>query len=355
MMRKHKKRIAFLLAVSMILTTMFTGSVVIAAVSADGQDPEVSEEERSEIVYSGPQILNANASTYGVPVGKVKIDVSLSYGSYTENGVTKYLYDTIIELYRNGNRIDKRIVNGDTYSLITDVSYDKRDTFEVRSFMEANGTIQSGKTAAVTIQSSQMGKNSVCATRIDSKTAVIRWNGSEGATGYRIIKGSKIVKNVKASVRKYVVKKKGACKAKFRDLPLLKAEGMTHVGRSNTVKPGSNKVKCSKAKSWRDFKYFTSRFVAKSMSLTGKTYTVKGFFYNSSHRTVLKRYKKLNIKIYADGKRVASKTYRNVKMNLKGEKQKKRTFKFKGKAGADLRNGDSCVVISVLCDPDTFN
>ena len=164
--------------------------------------------------------------------------------------------------------------------------------------------------------------------------------------------------NVKGSVTKYVVKGKGAGKAKYRVLPLRdlrRSEGKIYAGKSSSAKPKANKMKTSKPTSWKGYKYGRSRFVVKSISLNGRTYTVKGLFYNSAHYIKVKKYKKMTIKIYADGKRVASKKYRNVSVNLKAKSTKKRTYKIRGKSGADLKYGNAYAVVSVTTDDPFFN
>ena len=88
--------------------------------------------------------------------------------------------------------------------------------------------------------------------------------------------------------------------------------------------------------------------------MSGRTYTVTGWGKNYSKYTKLKKFKSIKITIYCDGKIVAKKTIKNKKMNLKPQSSKKLTFKIKGKAGADLRNGFTSVSVRSTCDPATL-
>ena len=306
----------------------------------------------------GPTVSNCSASTNYVPIGSVKVTAYISYGTYKKGGYTRTENNVTSELYRNGRLVKTETGTGYKY-FTCPVSYGKADTFVVKAYMNVEGKKYYGPVqSTLKIKSSQMGRNIVRATKISARKAVIRWTGCEGATGYRIYKGKKKVRNVKGSVTKYVVKGKGAGKAKYRVLPLRdlrRSEGKIYAGKSSSAKPKANKMKTSKPTSWKGYKYGRSRFVVKSISLNGRTYTVKGLFYNSAHYIKVKKYKKMTIKIYADGKRVASKKYRNVSVNLKAKSTKKRTYKIRGKAGADLKYGNAYAVVSVTTDDPFFN
>ena len=301
----------------------------------------------------GPTINSFTATTAYVPLGSAKFSYYINYGTYKEGGYSRTSYDTVVELYRNGTKVKEDTRTNSSF--VNPVSYGKADTFVLKTFTVIDGKRYAGQTASKTIRSIQMGRTQVRATRINAKQAVVRWNIVDGATGYRIVKGKKKVKDVRAAVTKYVVKGKGAGNAKYRVLPLRKSEGKVYAGVSVTAKPKANSMKTSKPTSWKGYKYGRSRFVVKSISLNGRMYTVKGLFYNSAHYIKVKKYKKMTIKIYADGKRVASKKYRNVSVNLKAKSTKKRTYKIRGKAGADLKYGNAYAVVSVTTDDPFFN
>ena len=112
-------------------------------------------------------------------------------------------------------------------------------------------------------------------------------------------------------------------------------------GPKSAAKKGkSNQKTFSVNKNVKSVTYGYAPYRISKISLKGNTYTVTGYVVNNRVFKML-RYKKLKIVLYCDGKKVGSKTFRNLKVNCKGNGVKKLTLKIKGKAGVDLRNNSS--------------
>lgn len=179
--------------------------------------------------------------------------------------------------------------------------------------------------------------NDLYATKMSSKKVILRWIGSADAQGYYIYQGKKKIKTVKASVKKITIKRKGAGKAKFKVIAYAKYNGHEYKGLCNAVKPKANGLTTSNSTNYKNYSYGKGQVILKKIKGSGKSYTVTLYAINNRMFKLIK-YKKISIKIFADGKCVAKKVIKNKKVNMKKYSAKKMVFKIKGKEG-DIANG----------------
>lgn len=176
------------------------------------------------------------------------------------------------------------------------------------------------------LTSAKVGKNTVRATKLSKNKVYLRWNGVKGVSGYYVYKGSKKIKKLKKSARKYTVSKKGAGKAKYRVIPFYKK----HKGKSNKVKPKANVFKTGYSSYYGNDGVRQGSLKLMKVSGNGKKYTATFYSLNNSIFK-LEKYKKIVFKIYADGKLVGKKTIRNKKFPVKPLSSRKMVIRFKGK------------------------
>ena len=319
--------------------------------------PNFNSDERFKVnsiiitILQGPEIKGVKYS-FGFGSKNIIVDVA-GYGEYytSIDPSYKYVYKKIIKLWCNGKKKKKKSTN--EYEITfpkVPMKYNANNTVKVQILMNIEGKEIPGGSKSYTVPGGKLGKNKVYATKISAKKASVRWSGTDGASGYRILKGNKKVKDVGSGKRKYVVKGKGAGKAKYKVIPFVKAGGKMYKGTSSTAKPKKNQFVTSntgKPNGW----VVEAVYRIKKVSLKGSTYTITGWGVNRAKYTKLKKFKKIKITLYCDGKKVLNKTIRNKRVNLKPQRGKKMTFRLKGKAGADLANGYWSYSVSVACDP----
>ena len=290
-------------------------------------------------------------------MGKANISGTISYANYKEDGSIQYCYDTKVELLDGTKVLKAASLKSQSFFMFNNISvpYGTYKSYKIKVTANIDGKDYSSTKNTKKVRSKQMKKNTgVRATKISAKQAVVRWSSVDGATSYRIYKGKKKVKEVKSSVLKTTIKGKGAGSAKYKVVPVRKADGKKYAGKSATAKPKANVYITSntgKVNSWT----VKATFAVKKVSLSGKTYTVTGWGKNYAMYIKLKKFKSIKITVYCDGKIVAKKTIKNKRMNLNPQRSKKMTFKIKGKAGADLRHGFTNVSVRCTCDPVTLN
>ena len=197
------------------------------------------------------------------------------------------------------------------------------------------------------LDSAKLGKNTVRATKINKNKAIVRWNGVSGAQGYYVYQGSKKIKTLKKSARKLVVSRKKAGTSKFKVIPYVKVGGVKK-GTSNKVKPKANFFKTGKSTYYKSYGYAKGDFILTKASANGKKYTFTCYAINNRIFR-LEKYKKITIKVWADGKLLVKKTLKNKKVNVKESASKRVVIKAKGKIG-DLRNGKN-VTYSISYSP----
>ncbi|MBQ1352974.1 MAG: hypothetical protein IIY39_03310, partial [Firmicutes bacterium] len=297
-------------------------------------------------VDSVPRFSTTYYSTGGKPLKK-KFTFNV-YGGFRYHWYESYPSHTIdkkiIRLYRNGKKIRQKTTTSDevTFSNVP-VSYNKKDNFKARVFVTIGTKTIGGPAITFKEKSVQVGKNTVYATKISKKKVILRWTGAVYANKYRIYKGSKLIKTVKSSKRKYIVKKKGAGKAKYRVVPIYKTGKKVCKGKSNRVKPKKNQVKFTRSTSYTAANYGECPFVVTKISLKGSTYTVTGYALNNRIFDMTK-YTRLSLRFTIGGKKAFSKTYRNKYVRVKESSSKKIVLKIKGKKGMDLANGGFCSI-----------
>jgi len=281
---------------------------------------------------------------------KAVATINVGEGEYKQ-GSSTYTGDTYyVELLRNGKKVASK--TGDAGQVVfefkTAVSYAQKDTFVAKTYMVVDGKKYAGGTKTTSKQSCKLATCKPKATKVSAKQAYVSWGKVNGATKYRVYLGAKAVKTVGASKTGYMVKKAGAGKATYKVIPLIKADGKTHKGKSATAKPKANQKKFPKASiKPKDYDWKTCKFVIREVKLSGSTYTITGYAINSRIFT-LQKYKSLDIKITVGGKTVAHKKFKNLKVNAGNYKAKKMTLKIKGKAGADLANGGAHYTTSAV-------
>ena len=218
----------------------------------------------------------------------------------------------------------------------TNISYTNGGTFKYRLYYE-NGGKTGWKT--LTVKSAKLKKPTLKATKISANKAGLGWTTVSGATGYKIYCNNKLIKKVGAKTTTYKYSKKGAGKGKYKVKPIIKSDGKTSTGpASKTKKCAPNKIKFNTITKVQDVNYANAPFNITQVSLSGNTYTITGYVVNNRIFD-LKKYNTLKVEIRSNGKKVASKTYKNYKKAAtKASSSKKITIKIKGKAGVDLIN-----------------
>ncbi len=301
-------------------------------------------------VYSGTITINYGPSLNTTYLRTITGLLSRNYEvttdgqtlSYTcqNSGKTYYSSDFMVTLLNaDNNKVLKTVELSGSKAIFKNVkvSYTKTIKFKVQLSFFYGDEEKTGGSITFTDKAEKIGNNKVYATKITSNQAILRWTGVSGATGYYVYQGSKKVKTVKSTARKVTIKRKKAGTSKFRVIPYVKASGKAYKGGSNKVKPKANVYKRSISKSYSSDGYAKGSVRVQKISGKGKKYTATLYAYNNRIFKLVK-YKKISLKVYADGKLIGKKTIKNKKVNMKENSVKKITLKFKGKVG-DLKNG----------------
>lgn len=287
--------------------------------------------------------LNGDASTISTTVTDAIFTLRMSsLGRYKQYGssVETTAYDTVVRFFDSKNKEIGKGVTVDSMNPKTTnipISYGE-NKITIALYSLVDGQQYFAESISITINSATLAKNTVYATRISSSKAIVRWTGISDASGYLIYQGSKKVKDVGPLVRKVTISRKGAGKAKFKVIPYIKAGGkIAAKGTSNKAKPKANVYKRSISKSYTSDGYAKGSVRLAKISGSGSKYTATLYAYNNRIFKLMK-YKKITLKVYADGKLIGKKTIKNKKVKMKKNSVKKIVMKFKGKAG-DLKYG----------------
>ncbi|MEA4922119.1 MAG: hypothetical protein VB031_01990 [Eubacteriaceae bacterium] len=253
-------------------------------------------------------------------------------------------YSKGIYIFANNESYEMRALSSS--SLTTGhikIPYSKSTTIKVVPIIQVYGNtasydIQASDQAFTqTVSSPKPAKPTIYVTKLSKSTVGIGWNGVEDATGYKIYRGSKLVKTVGSKTRHFTYKKKKAYKYKYTVCAYVKEGSATAYGtKAKSKKPASNYAKFGGSIGIDNHSYMTCDYVVKKITASGNTYYVTGYAVNNRIFKA-KKYKKLKITIYCNGKKVAKKTYRNKKINVKPERAKKIKLKIKGKSNQDLK------------------
>jgi|GEM_PF-2550128 len=188
-------------------------------------------------------------------------------------------------------------------------------------------------------------------TRINANKVTLLWGYVSYADGYKIYKNGRLIKTIKDNSKTYTsYSKKGAGKAGYRVKAYVykKKYAQTYYSAySAKISPKPNKVSKYVYLDVKSRTYPSCDFVVKSISLSGKTYTVTGYALNCRIFEA-KKYSRLSIKIYCGSQLVAKKKFKNIRLNIKEYGKKKLVLKIKGKAGADLYVNGASWSISAL-------
>ena len=257
--------------------------------------------------------------------------------------MTGYDYGIGVEVYKGDTLVASRLLG--YYGNRTDytpIPYQGSTTFKYR--VSTYGKNYS-PWATVTIFSAKLGRPSLSVTKISATRAGLKWSGTDGATGFKVYKGNKLIKTLSNKKKSYIVKGKGAGKAKYSVQAIRSLGGGKYASgpRSKAVKGKANLRTYSGSSSVNSVSYGHAPFHVKKVTLVGNTYTVTGYVVNNRIFD-LKKYSKFEITLLCNGKKVAYKKYTNMNMKVKAKKSKKVVLKIKGMGGVDFRNSEGTTI-----------
>lgn len=301
-------------------------------------------------ITAGPSFGSGSKTTGNPIMTTYSFDINNPYLEYTctGSGISYITYDDVyVKLTRNGesNIVDDQKLTGSSV-VFKDVALPvgKKDKFQAIMYFFYGSMEIKGGTFTFEDGAATPSKNKVFATKISSNKAIVRWTGATGATGYEVYMGKKKVKTTKANVYKATISKKGAGKAKFAVYPIVKSGSKKIKGKSTSMKAKANTLNRNITTYYKNYAYGKGQFVIKKISGSGKNYTLTCYAINN-RIFKLQKYKKIQVKVYADGKCIINKTIKNKKVNVSAEASKKVTLKVKGKEG-DLKHGTVSVSVS---------
>ena len=251
--------------------------------------------------------------------------------------ITATSYDYVTVQVKQGSKmlINRYLAYYGNETVRVKIPYKGTTTFKYR-LVNSSGGATSWKTKSVS--SCKLRKTSLSVTKISAKSAGLSWSAVDGATGYKVYKGKKLIKTLGAKKTKYVYKKSKAGSAKYQVAAIIKSGGKTYEGPKCKAQKGKPNVRTySGSKNYKSVNYGLAPYSITKIELKGNTYTVTGYALNNRIFKLL-RYKKLEITLYCDGKKVAHKKWKNLKVNCKDSASKKIVLKIKGKGGKDFRN-----------------
>lgn len=327
------------------------GQMIGIQLLTKGQDSYYSNNSKTYGVKSRfvtKSALDTSSLTYYPYADHVEFtNINLSslgeYYAYPDSTSTVTAYNSVIRFYK-GSTLVASTMSTSMYGISIDVpvSYGANE-FTVALYSKVDGKDYFAEAWTITVNSAGLPKNTVYATKISANKAIVRWTGSSGASGYYVYMGSKKVKTVDASTRKVTISKKGAGKAKYKVIPYIDS-GSIVKGESTVMKAKANVLSRNIPTGYKSYDYGKGQFVVKKISGSGKKYTLTCYAINN-RMFKLKKYKKIKITVYADGKKIISKTIKNKKVNVKKYGSKKVKLKIKGKEG-DLKHGTVSVSVS---------
>lgn len=255
------------------------------------------------------------------------------------------------EIYQNNKLVQKYAKRSYDGQITVNfrIPYVGVQKFKVRPYFTANGKTYYGDWSAETgCESSKIKSSTLLVTKINSnKVRIIITNGS-GITGNDVYMSSgsswkKIKSNVGGAFY-YSAKKAGS--QKYRVVGSRYTGGKRYYASSSAAaKPRANIKKGTQfSSSAESYAYGTARMHMLKIYYSGGKLKISGYLYNSRYLT-LKR-SKVKITVYsAEGKKIASQTFKyNKKMTAM--KKKKVTFTFK-KAKKDYDLTDSRIYMTV--------
>ena len=304
-------------------------------------------------IVSGPGFGKAYWTKINPIVKSFTFEINNPYLQYIceDSGKEYTSYDDIYIRLERGSKskiIDDQKLTGSSvkFKNVT-LKIGKNESFTTRLYFYY-GPQELSIVFPFTASAEKLSKNYTYATKISNNMAIVRWTGISGASGYYVYQGSKRVKKVKASVRKVTIKRKNAGKAKFKVIPFVKSSGKIVKGKSTKMKAKSNSFSTNVSTNYKNYSYGKGQVVLKNVKSSGRKYTITCYAINN-RIFKLQKYRKITVKIYADGKCVASKTVKNLNVNMKPNSSKKLTFTVKKGKYGDLRHGT--VSYSLSYDP----
>lgn len=159
---------------------------------------------------------------------------------------------------------------------------------------------------------------------------------------YKIYKNERWVRTLRAAGGELLYKAKNASKSQYRIRAFVDYSNMggKYYGPlSNPVKPVENKVYFQNATSdYRKAKKGSLKFSRSSLKLVGADYQLRGYMLNNSKYS-LRKIKKLNLKVYLNGKNVAKSYKKNVRLYVRRRSSKFTVFHIRGLSMKNLKIG----------------
>lgn len=257
--------------------------------------------------------------------------------------MTGHDYGIGVEVYSGNTRIINKLLGYySNYTTNVSIPYGSTTTFKYRVSRYGKDYSPWG---TLSVKSAKLKRPGLSVTKINATKAGLRWSSVGGATGYRIYKGKKLVKTLGKKKSSYIYKGKGAGSAKFYVQAIRMISGKKYAtGPKSKAKKGKANVRTYNfSSSTSGMKYGKAAFSPKKISLKGNTYTITCYIKNSRIFKLIK-FKKLDITLLCNGKKVAHKKLTNYKVNVKKDGSKKMTIKIKGKGGVDFRNAQGTTI-----------
>ena len=257
--------------------------------------------------------------------------------------MTGHAHGIGVEVYKGSKRVAKKLLGYYGNSTVTTpIPYDKKTTFKYR--VTTYGKYPSAWKKK-TISSAKLKKSSLTVTKISKTKAGLKWKKVAGATGYRIYKGKKLIKTLGKKKNTFIYSGKGAGSAKYQVQAIRKISAKkTASGPKSKAKKGLANVRTYNfSGSTSGMRYGKANFRPKKITLSGNTYTISGYAVNSRIFKLIK-FKKLDITILCNGKKVAHKNFKNYRVNINQDRSKKITLKVRGKGGVDFRNATGTTI-----------
>ena len=304
-------------------------------------DITVKASDSGESGGSGGSGGSGSSDAPGLDKGKVWA-FSVTPGVATID-MTGYDHGIGIEIYNGSTKIISKLLGYyGSHTIYVNIPYDQTTTFKYRVFRYDKYSTSWG---TVSVTSAKLKKPTLSVTKISAKKAGLKWSKIAGATGYKIYMGSKVIKILGSDKTAYIHTGKKAGSKKYSVQPIITISAKkTFAGpKSNAMKGKGNFRTYSGTSSTDSMSYGRAGISPKKVVLSGNKYKVT-FFAKNSRIFKLIKFKKLEITLLCDGKKVAHKTFKNYKLNLKQNRSKKITVNIKGKGGVDFRNAEGITI-----------
>ncbi len=294
---------------------------------SEGADSDVKSFEIPTLSDSGYAAEPPEFVTVSATAGLAQASVYFHYSCEDNSKIEILVNGKVVKTIKTDYKYN------DTKTVTVAIPYGKKAKIQLRGTTTKLGKSYTSKSKVISVSSLKLEKSTISVTKINDKTAGISTNKVSGASYYLYYRNGKQIGKSKKSYFKYTKGSSG----KFKVVAVYQKGSVkkTNKGASGSAK--ANEIVFYKGRPGTGEWNKSCRFSVQKISLSGSTYTVTGYAVNRRYITC-KEWDSLKIDVKADGKVVASKTYKHYTLNLKGEGQKQLTFKIQGKSGVDLRN-----------------